>query len=67
MIPLSEEQNKSYEEQETCCICKKKFCLDENDENENNEKDEKFIKYKKVKIIVITPGNLEEVLLAIAI
>ena len=25
MIPLSEEENKSYEEQETCHICKKKL------------------------------------------
>ena len=51
MIPLSEEENKSYEEQEVCHICKKKFYLDENDENENdaNEKDEKFKKYWKVK------------------
>ena len=37
MIPLSEEENKSYEEQEVCHICKKKFYLDENDENESNE------------------------------
>ena len=37
MIPLSEEKNKSYEEQEVCHICKKKFYLDENDENESNE------------------------------
>ena len=56
MIPLSEEENKSYKEQETCHICKKNFCLDENNENENdendekeNEKDEKFKKYRKVK------------------
>ena len=53
-IPLSEEENKSYEEQEACHICKKKFCLDENyendknDENENDENDEKFKKYRKV-------------------
>ena len=33
MIPLSEEENKSYEEQEVCHICKKKFYLDKNDEN----------------------------------
>ena len=42
MIPLSEEESKFYEEQETCHICKKKkrFCLDENDENDENENDE---------------------------
>ena len=46
MIPLSAEENKSYEEQELCHICKKKFYLDENenhenenDENENDEND----------------------------
>ena len=39
MIPLSEEEIKSYEEQDVCHICKKKFYLDENDENEN-ENDE---------------------------
>ena len=56
MIPLSQEENKSYEEQEVCHICKRKFFLDENDENENdeNENDEnenvkKFKKYRKVK------------------
>ena len=32
MIPLTYEDNKSYEEQEVCYICKK-FCSDENDEN----------------------------------
>ena len=38
MIPLSEEENKSYEEQEISHICKKKkFYLNENDENENDE------------------------------
>ena len=46
MTPLFEEENKSYEEQEVCHICKKKFYLDENDENKN---DEKFKKYQKVK------------------
>ena len=42
MIPLSEKENKSYEEQQVCHICKKKFYLDENDENEidENENDE---------------------------
>ena len=40
MIPPSEEENKSYEEQEVCHICKRKFYLDENDKNENDENDE---------------------------
>ena len=28
MIVLTDEENKSYEEQEVCHICKKKFCTD---------------------------------------
>ena len=36
-ILLSEEENKSYLEQEVCHICKKKFYLGKNDENENDE------------------------------
>ena len=60
MIPPSEEETKSYEVQDVCHICKKKFCLDENendknDENENNENEndenenDKNEKYRKVK------------------
>ena len=60
MIPPFEEENKSYEVQDVCHICKKKFCLDENendknDENENNENEndenenDKNKKYRKVK------------------
>ena len=41
MIPLTDEENKSYEEQEVCHICKEEFCLD--------KKDEKFKKRQKVK------------------
>ena len=41
MIRLSEEENKTYEEQDVRHICKKKFCLDENKENND--------KYRKVK------------------
>ena len=48
MIPLTDEENKSYEKQEICHICKKKFCLDENVENEDNgnEVDENFKQVK---------------------
>ena len=48
MIPLTDEENKSYEKQEVCHICKKKFCLDENVENEDNgnEVDENFKQVK---------------------
>ena len=33
MITLTNEENKSYEEQESCHICEEKFCMNENDEN----------------------------------
>ena len=33
MIPLTYEENKSYEEQEACHICEEKFCMDKNDKN----------------------------------
>ena len=36
MIPLTDEENKSHEEQEVCHICIEKFCLNKNDENYKN-------------------------------
>ena len=33
MIPLIDEENKSYEKQEACNICAEKFCTDEDDED----------------------------------
>ena len=33
MIPLTDEENKSYEKQKVCYICKKEFNTDENDKN----------------------------------
>ena len=33
MIPLSDEENKPYEKQRVCYICKKEFSTDENDKN----------------------------------
>ena len=30
MIQLTDEENKSYEKQKVCHICKKEFCFDEN-------------------------------------
>ena len=47
MIPLIDEENKSYEKQEVCHICKKKFGLDENDETDKT--DEKIKNYQKIK------------------
>ena len=38
MIPLADEENKSYKQQEVCNICEGKFCTDEDDENYKNRK-----------------------------
>ena len=38
MIPLTEEENKSYKEQETCHICEKKFCMDKDDKSYKNKR-----------------------------
>ena len=51
MIPLTNEENKSYEKQNVCYICKKEFSSDDDDK-----------KYQKVIDIVITQENLEELL-----
>ena len=60
MIPLTDEKNRSYEEQEVCHICQKKFCMDEHDM--------KIMKIEeRLKITVITRENLEELLIRIAI
>ena len=53
MIPLTNNAIKSYEKQKVCHICKEKFCYDKNK--------------KKSEIIVITPENLEELLITNAI
>ena len=42
MIPLTDEENKFYEEQKVCHICKKEFCYDNNEKN-------KFQLYQKVR------------------
>ena len=31
MIPLTDNENKYYGEQEKCCICQKEFCYDKNE------------------------------------
>ena len=33
MIPLTDKENKSYEKQKVCSICKKEFSTDENEKN----------------------------------
>ena len=42
MIPLTDKENKFYEEQEKCHICQKKFCYDKNEKM-------KYKLYKKVR------------------
>ena len=42
MIPLTENKNKYYEEQEKCHTCQKEFCYDKNEKS-------KFKLYKKVR------------------
>ena len=60
MIPLTDEENKSYEEREVCHICIETFCVD--------MKMMKIIKIeKRLKITVITQENLEELLIAFGI
>ena len=41
VILLTEEENKSYKEQEICHICHEKFCTDEHDENYKNRREVK--------------------------
>ena len=60
MIPLTDNENKSYEEQEKCHICQKEFCYDKNEKK-------KFKIYQKFEIIVIIQENLEQQLIAFAI
>ena len=38
MIKLIKEEKRSYKKQETCHICQKEFCYDENNENYTNRK-----------------------------
>ena len=58
MIPLTDEENRQYEEQVACNICTENFCKNEDDENYKNH---------RLKITVITPGNLEELLIVFPI
>ena len=51
MIPLTDEENNSSEQQEACHICTEIFCADEDDEHYKNK--------KGLKITVITQESLE--------
>ena len=62
MIPLTDNENKFYNEQEECHICQKEFCYDKNEKKKRN------LNYtKKLGIIVIILENLEELLIAFLI
>ena len=56
MIQITDKENKSYEKQKVCYVCKKEFSTD--DDNKSIIKSE---------IIVITQENLEERLIIFAI
>ena len=60
MIPLTDNENKFYEEPEECHICQKEFCYDENEKTSLNYT-------KKLEITVIILQNLEELLIAFVI
>ena len=60
MVPLTDNEDKYYEEQEKCHICQKEFCYDKNEKKKLNN-------IKKLEIIVIIQKNLEEQLIAFAI
>ena len=60
MIPLTENENKSYEKQKVCYICKKEFNTDKNDKN-NLSHTTKYV------IIVTILENIEELLIVFAI
>ena len=61
MIPLNDEENKSYEKLKVCYICQKIFTINDDDDNK------KYLTNKKSKIIVVTPENLEELLILFVI
>ena len=60
MIPLTDKEIKFYEGQKVCHICKKLFCY-------NKKKKVNLNSIIKSEIIVITPENLEDLLIIFAI
>ena len=50
MIPLTDEENMSYEKQKVCYICKKEFSDDDDDDDDDdNDDDDNNKKYHKVR------------------
>ena len=60
IIPLTDNENRSYEKQEKCHIFQKEFFYDKNKKRNLNYT-------KKLEIIVIIQENLEELLIAFVI
>ena len=60
MIPLTDKEKETHENQKICYMCEKEFCTDE-----NNKKEFKLIQNSE--IIVITQENTEELLIVFAI
>ena len=60
MIPLTDKDNKSYEEQKVCHICKQEFRYDENETNKSEL-------CQKVRDHCHYTENLEELLIVFAI
>ena len=60
MIPLTDTENMSYEKQKVCHICKKEFCINENEKNE-------FKLYQKVRDYCHSLEKLDELLIVFAI
>ena len=59
MAPLTDDENKHYEEQKECYIGQKEFCHDKNQRM-------KFKLYKMLEIIVVVQENLEKLLIVFA-
>ena len=51
MIPLTDEENKPYDEQKVCYICKKEFSDDDDDDDDDDDgdDDDDNKKYQKVR------------------
>ena len=60
MAPLIDDENRYYEEQKECYICRKVFCY-------NKKQKKRFKLYKKLDIIVILQEHLAELLIAFVI
>ena len=62
MTPLTDSENKYYEEQKECYIHQKEFCY-----HKNEKKKKKKIIKKNLEIIIILKENLEELLIAFVV